>query len=112
MPRYVKLPIPIEASQWNKDATLAIYCTDHLAVRSSSYEEISLLCGTSGCSHEHPHWSWSVMGVIDTLEGKHVVSPGDWIITGVRGEHYPCKPDVFETTYISEQEYAARFLKS
>lgn len=38
-------------------------------------------------------------GWIDTLEGGHTVCPGDWIITGVKGEHYPCKPDVFETTY-------------
>jgi hypothetical protein len=27
------------------------------------------------------------------------VTPGDWIITGVKGEHYPCKPDIFEATY-------------
>lgn len=36
---------------------------------------------------------------IDTLEGKHEVTPGDWIITGVKGERYPCKPDIFEMTY-------------
>ena len=38
-------------------------------------------------------------GWIDTLEGGHIVCPGDWIITGVKGEHYPCKPDIFEMTY-------------
>jgi hypothetical protein len=38
-------------------------------------------------------------GWIDTLEGSHIVCPGDWIITGVKGEHYPCKPDVFQATY-------------
>ena len=38
-------------------------------------------------------------GWIDTLEGGHIVCPGDWIITGTRGERYPCKPDVFEATY-------------
>jgi hypothetical protein len=38
-------------------------------------------------------------GWIDTLEGGHIVCPGDWIITGVAGEHYPCKPDIFEKTY-------------
>lgn len=37
--------------------------------------------------------------VIPTLEGDHTASPGDWIIRGVKGEHYPCKPDVFEMTY-------------
>lgn len=36
---------------------------------------------------------------IDTLEGRMVASPGDWIITGVHGEKYPCKPDIFEKTY-------------
>jgi hypothetical protein len=34
-----------------------------------------------------------------TLEGPFVVTPGDWIITGVKGEKYPCKPDIFEMTY-------------
>lgn len=36
---------------------------------------------------------------IKTLEGNMIVSPGDWIITGVKGEKYPCKPDIFEATY-------------
>ncbi|HBD87424.1 hypothetical protein [Anaerotignum faecicola] len=37
--------------------------------------------------------------VISTLEGDMIASPGDWIITGVNGEQYPCKPDIFEKTY-------------
>lgn len=40
-----------------------------------------------------------VVITIDTLEGKMTASPGDWIITGVNGEQYPCKPDIFEKTY-------------
>jgi hypothetical protein len=36
---------------------------------------------------------------IHTLEGVMRVSPGDMVITGVAGEHYPCKPDIFEATY-------------
>jgi hypothetical protein len=37
---------------------------------------------------------------IETLEGRALnVAPGDWIIVGVKGERYPCKPDVFEITY-------------
>lgn len=36
---------------------------------------------------------------INTLEGDMKASPGDWIITGVHGERYPCKPDIFEETY-------------
>lgn len=37
--------------------------------------------------------------VIDTLEGQMVGSPGDWIIQGVQGEMYPCKPEIFAETY-------------
>lgn len=37
---------------------------------------------------------------IETLEGTHHASIGDWIITGVKGEQYLCKPDIFEKTYI------------
>lgn len=47
-----------------------------------------------GCGHSfHEH------GFIDTFEGRHAVCPGDWIITGVKGERYPCKPDIFVATY-------------
>ena len=38
---------------------------------------------------------------IDTLEGRMYASDGDWIIKGVAGEFYPCKPDIFEQTYES-----------
>ena len=37
--------------------------------------------------------------IIQTLEGPMQASVGDWIITGIRGEEYPCKPDVFDRTY-------------
>lgn len=37
--------------------------------------------------------------IIPTLEGDMTVSIGDWIIKGVQGEFYPCKPDIFEATY-------------
>src|SRR5574338_445840 len=36
---------------------------------------------------------------VDTLEGPLEVAPGDWIIKGVKGEFYPCKPDIFKATY-------------
>ena len=45
----------------------------------------------SKCMHDH--------GWIDTLEGGHIVCPGDYIITGLKGEYYPCKPDIFEMKY-------------
>lgn len=37
--------------------------------------------------------------LIETLEGTMRGEPGDWLITGVKGEQYPCKPDIFEATY-------------
>ena len=37
--------------------------------------------------------------MIPTLEGEHIASAGDWIIRGVAGEFYPCKPDIFAATY-------------
>ena len=40
-----------------------------------------------------------VYATIETLEGTHIVSAGDWIITGVAGERYPCKPEIFAATY-------------
>ncbi len=41
---------------------------------------------------------------IDTLEGRLYVTHGDWIICGVKGEYYPCKPDIFEATYEPVEE--------
>ena len=69
--KYRKKPVVIEAVQWFKDG-------DHPSV----YEG-----GLSSCYY------------IDTLEGEMRVTVGDFIITGVKGEHYPCKPDIFEMTY-------------
>ena len=43
-------------------------------------------------------------GWIDTLEGGHIVCPGDWVITGVQGERYPCKPGIFAATYEAVEE--------
>ena len=42
--------------------------------------------------------------VIFTLEGLHLVSFGDWIVRGVKGELYPCKPDVFAASYEAVSE--------
>ena len=48
---------------------------------------------------EHCGFIMHAHGWIDTLEGGHTVCPGDFIITGVQGEHYPCKPEIFVETY-------------
>jgi hypothetical protein len=47
----------------------------------------------------HCNKAMHIHGWIDTKEGGHIVCPGDWIITGVQGERYPCKPDIFTATY-------------
>lgn len=49
-------------------------------------------------------WQTEQEMYIDTLEGKMHAVPGDWIITGVHGEQYPCKPDIFEETYEPVEE--------
>lgn len=41
---------------------------------------------------------------IKTLEGMHIASKGDYLICGVKGEHYPCKPDIFDLTYEAADE--------
>jgi hypothetical protein len=41
---------------------------------------------------------------IETLEGTMKANKGDWIIKGVNGEIYPCKPDIFEKTYIKKED--------
>ncbi len=53
--------------------------------------------GKTKCLHcsDIMHWH----GWIDTLEGGHIVCPGDFIITGLKGEYYPCKPDIFKLKY-------------
>jgi hypothetical protein len=99
MPKFRKKPVVIEAFQFNPNKQFTIDLDLPDGIRSTSYGEVSQLLGTSGCSKEFPYWNWSVMAVVDTKEGKHVASPGDWIITGVQGEKYPCKPDIFAATY-------------
>ena len=81
--KYRKKPVEIEATQWFKHG-------DHPKVTIMPR------------GRESANKGW-----IHTLEGGHEVTPGDWIITGVKGEHYPCKPDIFEMTYekVEEKHY-------
>ena len=52
-----------------------------------------------GSSDQGAMWMDGDDLIIPTLEGDHRADPGDWIIRGVKGEFYPCKPDIFEATY-------------
>ena len=47
---------------------------------------------------------------IDTLEGTMIGSPGDWLITGIQGEQYPCKHDIFVATYEPIDELGVQYL--
>jgi hypothetical protein len=81
MGRFRKKPVEIEAIQFN----------------GSNHFQCLDFCGGMACAHGiHP--TKNVL-IISTLEGDMTASPGDWIIRGVKGELYPCKPDIFEATY-------------
>jgi len=86
MAKYRKKPVVVEAVQWNKDGNHPDVVEIPLSVLET-IKDRSTAIGINEC-----RW-------IGTLEGGHIVSPGDWIITGVAGEKYPCKPDIFEKTY-------------
>lgn len=79
MAKYRKKPVVIEAVQWTGE----------------NWADIDEWMGAS------PHRTYPSAGTIeiDTLEGTMTANEGDWIIQGVSGEFYPCKPDIFEKTY-------------
>ena len=82
MDQYRKKPIVIKAIQVNtkeQAANLIGICTG------------GITCPSNGQEDSHPH--------IHTLEGNHTWSIGDYLIEGVKGEYYFCKPDIFELTY-------------
>lgn len=112
MAKYRKKPVVIDATQWFKngdhpldgvgmeapDGNGGVYeRMEGMVVRFFRRPDLD---GDARCRHcsvqMHAH------GWIDTKEGGHIVCPADWIITGVQGERYPCKPDIFETTYEPE----------
>ncbi|MEV2312373.1 hypothetical protein ABNE62_22875 [Paenibacillus larvae] len=86
--KYRKKPVVVSAEQWWKmgdvpDAGIQQY-KPFCPPRSICTE-----CGDRLERH----------GNCPTLEGHHIVCPGDYIIRGVKGEYYPCKPDIFAETY-------------
>lgn len=87
--RYRKMPVIVEAEQWWPFQKII------KEVRRRFSQCLDLMpckyCGFIGPEH----------GWINTLEGGLKVCPGDYIITGIQGEKYPCKPDIFVRTYES-----------
>ena len=75
--KYRKKPVVIEALQWD----------------GTNWDEIGDWMGLHATAQMDDDF------VIPTLEGDMRASVGDWIIKGVKGEFYPCKPDVFAATY-------------
>ena len=86
MAKYRKKPVVIEATQWFKYG-------DHPEVKDVFRPVFKVM------TCEHCQKDNTEHGRVAALEGHHIVCPGDWIITGVKGEFYPCKPGVFELTY-------------
>lgn len=84
--KYRKKPVTVEAIQWNEG--------DH------HYQDVKAWCEGLGDRFED-HFLLKEKGFkVKTLEGSsYAISPGDYIIRGVRGEYYPCKPDIFKETY-------------
>lgn len=126
---YRKKPVVIEAVQWFKNGDHPNdYDSDHdgfeggeLRVftgeerRANRWEGDIVryfrrpdVPGDKPC--QHCAKTMNEHGWIDTLEGGHIVCPGDWIIKGVKGEFYPCKPDIFTASYEpADQHVATRF---
>ena len=92
MPKFRKKPVVVDAIQFNnmnRDDIEAFMGEDanlHYQLESETAYE---------AGQGPPIFSL----LIPTLEGDMKAMPGDWIIKGVNGEHYPCKPDIFEKTY-------------
>lgn len=84
MPKFRKKPVVIEAWQVPSEGES---CCDEMT---------TWLLGAPPETMESQH-DGSI--AIHTLEGVMTANPGDWIIKGVKGEFYPCKPDIFEQTY-------------
>jgi len=91
MAKYRKKPVVIEAMQFNND-------NDGREIRK--WAEGKVRMSTEIISPKKPNIEEVVLR-IETLEGIMTAHFSDWIIKGVSGEFYPCKPDIFEQTYES-----------
>ena len=90
--KYRKKPVVIEAMRWDgTEASLAV-ALNWIDFDSLPNDGVHTKVGVGYAP---------ALGTLDipTLEGMMTASPGDWIIKGVAGEFYPCKPDIFEATY-------------
>lgn len=96
MAKYRKKPVVINAMRW--DGTRA--CKEQIEEAFYDLETNSVELPLEGDWDGKAYLSWTIY----TLEGLIEASPGDWIIRGIKGEYYPCKPDIFEETYEAVDE--------
>lgn len=89
--KYKKKPVIIEALQWDGNSHRPMF--DFLDGTHRSH------MATNGTNFYIDHGKVAGGLVIKTLEGEHLANIGDWIIKGVEGEFYPCKPEIFKKTY-------------
>lgn len=93
MAQYRKLPVVIDAEQWDGSAEDAGRIIDWLFAEHPDSFTPSFRETNETESKQHNELT------ISTMEGTMRADPGDFIIVGVQGETYPCKPDIFEATY-------------
>ena len=91
MGKYRKKPMEIEAWQWN-------FSDDQEPPPSWMKDAFGRGLNMGGATFQPEHEDGPRI-CIATLEGTMVARAGDWIIQGVKGELYPCKPDIFKATY-------------
>ena len=96
--KYRKKPVVVEAVQWTGDNEEEIKA---FAGDAAMFEYVVNDGGNISAYDERPQSGYILqIGLgIKTLEGIMIASLGDYIIRGVNGEYYPCKPDIFEKTY-------------
>ena len=74
-----------------------------IVINAIKYDGIPMGSAMDFIDQEHSYGEPNADGVsqlfIPTLEGEMTAEPGDWIIRGIKGEYYSCKPDIFEATY-------------
>lgn len=100
--KFRKKPIVIEATQWFKNGDHPDDGPSDAEGKLVRYYRHPDDDGRRLCTHCRS--TMHVHGWIDTYEGGHIVCPADFVITGVKGENYPCKPDIFEATYEAVEE--------
>lgn len=96
---YTKKPVEISAVQW--DGTAA-HAAEIIRWIEDEWLNVTRVDPDWRITYDHGRTSYGRMDSkieIHTLEGVMEASPGDWIIRGVEGEFYPCKPGIFDKTY-------------